>query len=311
MKYFIFLPRIRKPPTENRILGCPGGQILLILAFGLLLFLPSVPAAHACTLFAAAGGSVRGGGVLIAKNRDREPQASALRVLTPKDGYRLLALVGAGGPQAPAVAGINEKGLVVVDALPSCLPAEAQEVCGAAPLTQTLLTRCASVDEVLAQKNLLAASYPVFEMVADARQVAWIEIAPAGLVAVKVCEQGVLCHTNHYLAPELSWANRLRCRSSRVRYRRISELLAPHPGPFTLADFLSFSQDRHAGLDKSINRLGRTAAATRTLATFVVQLADAAPHLFVRISNPGEPDKIVNLTLEPALWTKGLRQKIL
>jgi isopenicillin-N N-acyltransferase like protein len=311
MKYFIFLPGNRKLPTENRILRCPGGQILLILAFGLFLLLPSVPPARACTLFAAAGESVQGGGAIIAKNRDREPQVSVLRVLTPKDGYKQLALVGSGGPQAPAVAGINEKGLVVVDALPSCLPDDDQKVCGAVPLTQALLTRCASVDEVLAQKNLLAASYPVFEMVADARQVAWIEIAPAGLVAVKVCEQGVLCHTNHYLAPELSWANQLRCRSSRVRGRRIGELLATHPGPFTFADFLVFSQDRHNGPDKSINRLGRTAAETRTLATFVVQLADAAPHVFVRISNPGEPDKIVNLTLEPALWTKGLRQKIL
>ena len=77
------------------------------------------------------------------------------------------------------MAGINEKGLVVVDASPSSL-APKEEDYSAIPLTQGLLTRCASVDEVLAQKELLRASYPVFEMVADRHKVAVIEIAPEG-----------------------------------------------------------------------------------------------------------------------------------
>ena len=269
------------------------------------------PAAHACTLFAAAGSSVQGGGTIIVKNRDREPGASALRVCTPKDGYRFLGLVAPDNPQHPAVAGINEKGLVVVDALPSCLSEEAQEVCGAKPLTATLLSRCASVDEVLAQKDLLRHSYPVFEMVADRHKVAWIEVAPQGLVAVRVTDRGVLCHTNHYLDPELPWANQKACRSSRVRHRRIEELLACREGPLTLADFLTFSQDRRSGPDNSINRTGSTATETRTLATFAVRLSGSAPRIFVRMTNPGEPEKIVNFSLDPALWTKGLQTKIL
>jgi isopenicillin-N N-acyltransferase-like protein len=213
-------------------------------------------------------------------------------------------------PKEPAVAGINEKGLLVVDASPSSLPPQ-EEDCRAIPLTQALLTRCATVDEVLAQKKLLRASYPVFEMVADRHQVAVIEIAPEGQVFIQVNYQRTLCHTNHYLSSQLLWANQMAYHSSKVRFRRIKQLLDWQVGPFTFADFLAFSQDRHADPDNSINRFGSTSREPRTLATFVVQLSDDAPHVFIRISNPGEPDKIVNFRLEPALWVKGLREKIL
>jgi len=287
----------------------PFKYIIFILLPLLLLNFIAAPAAQACTLFAATGSSVRGGGVLIAKNRDRTPRESALRVCSPKDGYKYLGLMTTHNLKQAAVAGINEKGLVVVNAWPSCLT-DKEEERGTVPLTPALLTRCASVDEVLAQKRLLAASYPVFVMVADRTKVAWIEVAPAGLVATKACEQGVLYHTNHYLAPQLLWANQKACHSSRVRFRRIAELLGCREGPFTFADFLDFSQDRHDGPDNSINRTGSTASKTRTLATFVVQLSDDAPHVFIRLSNPGESDKIINLRLEPALWTKGLLEKI-
>jgi hypothetical protein len=166
------------------------------------------------------------------------------------------------------------------------------------------------VAEVLAQKELLRASYPVFEMVADRRQAAVIEIAPAGQVCIQVSDQGSLCQTNHYQSSPLFWANQVAHQSSKVRFRRIKQLLARQGEPFTFADFLVFSQDRHAGPDNSINRLGSTSRKTRTLATFVVQLSDDAPHVFIRMSNPGEPDKIVNFWLEPALWVKGLQEKI-
>lgn len=305
----------RASVPANSLLGepwcpwCLGGKFFLTLISCLLTFLVAIPPIHACTLFAAAGSTVRGGGVIIAKNRDRTPRGSVLKVLTPDDGYRQLDLVSTDNPAGPAVAGINEKGLVVVDASPSCL-AQEEEVCNAVPLTQELLTRCASVEEVLAQTHLLRASYPVFEMVADRHKVAWIEVAPEGLVAVSVIAQGALYHTNHYLDPRLSWANRKAYPSSKVRCRRIEQLLSGQERSLTFADFLEFSQDRHSGPDNSLNRFGSTAVETRTLATFVVQLGEGAPHVFARMSNPGEADKVVNLVLEPELWHEGLRQKV-
>jgi isopenicillin-N N-acyltransferase-like protein len=289
--------------------GYLGRKIFLILAAWLLLS-PVWQPARACTLFAAAGSSVQGGGTLIAKNRDRCSLASGLKVFVPQDGYRHLGLVSLDSPWEPAVAGINEKGLVVVDASPSSLAPQQEEASRAIPLTQALLTQCASVQEVLAQKKLLHASYPVFELVADRRQVAIIEIAPGGPVTIQVSNQGALCHTNHYVSPQLLGANQMACHSSRVRFGRIRQLLEGQGRPFTFADFLTFSQDRQAGPDNSINRLGSTPNKTRTLATFVVHLADEAPHIFVRMSNPGGADTIVNFRLDPALWVKGLRDKI-
>ena len=285
-----------------------GSRFFLNLAAGLLLSLAWQPA-QACTLFAAVGQSVQGGGAIIAKNRDRSPLASGLKVFAPPAGYRHLGLVSLDSPTAPAVAGINEKGLVVVDASPSSLPLT-EEDASAIPLTQALLTRCASVREVLAQKELFGASYPVFEMVADRHQVALIEVAPGGQLSVQVIDQGTLCHTNHYLSSQLLWANQKAHRSSQVRCRRISGLVDQLKGPFTFADFLVFSQDRNAGPDNSINRVGSTPEKTRTLATFVVHLSDDAPHVFLRTSNPGEPDRMVNFRLEPGLWSKGLPEKL-
>jgi hypothetical protein len=264
----------------------------------------------ACTLFAAAGSRVEGGGTIIVKNRDRTPRQSALKVFAPADGYRHLALVAVDNPKEPAVAGVNEKGLTVVDALPSNLPPQ-EENRGAIALTQALLTRCASVDEVLAQKDLLAASYPVFQMVADGHKIAIIEIAPQGRVAIKVRDQGILCHTNHYLDPRLQEANR-KPKSSRIRYCRIDRLLSRQHEPYSLEDFLAFSQDRHDGPDNSIYRIGSTPDKIRTLATWIVaHPAAGAPRVFVRIANPGECQKIVTFRLKPALWVKGLNDKIL
>ncbi len=298
-------PPLRKGGTSTRAafrIIFPG------LVAGLLLSFAAGPA-RACTLFAAAGSRVEGGGTIIVKNRDRSPRQSALKFFAPADGFKYLALVDADLPQGSAVAGVNEKGLAVVDALPGNLCAQ-EENPGAIALTQALLSRCASVDEVLARQDLFRASYPVIEMVADGRRLAVIEIAPQGRVAVKVSDQGVLCHTNHYLDPRLLDANLEASRSSGIRYHRIGQLLSRQTCPFALEDFLAFSQDRHDGPDNSICRRGSTPTETRTLATWIVaHPAAGVSRLFVRIANPGEPQKIVNLRLEPALWAKGLEEK--
>jgi hypothetical protein len=254
---------------------------------------------------------VEGGGTLIVKNRDRTPRRSALKFFAPAGGFKYLALVAADTPQDPAVAGVNEKGLAVVDALPGNLPAQAENP-GAVNLTGALLRRCASVDDVLACQDLFRASYPVIEMVADGRKIATIEIAPRGRVAVKVRDQGVLCHTNHYLDPRLRAANGKPSSSSCTRFDRIGRLLSRQTCPFSLEDLLAFSQDRHDGPDNSICRRGSTPTETRTLATWIVaHPAVGAPRVFVKITNPGEPQKMVNLELTPAWWTNGLNAKIL
>ncbi|MDD2903575.1 MAG: carcinine hydrolase/isopenicillin-N N-acyltransferase family protein [Syntrophales bacterium] len=275
-----------------------------------LLVSPGAGPAHACTLFAAAGSRVEGGGTIIVKNRDRTPRQSALKVLAPPDGYQHLALVAMDAPQDSPVAGVNSKGLAVVDALPNLPPQE--EKAGAVNLTGTLLSQCASVDEVLARRDLFRASYPVFEMVADARKIALIAIDPQGRVAVQVRDQGVLCQTNHYLDPRLRENNLKPGASSGIRYHRILQLLIRQTCPYSLEDFLAFSQDRHDGPDNSICRRGSTPAETRTLATWIVaHPAGGVPRVWVKITNPGAPQKIVSLKLAPSWWAKGLPDKVL
>jgi hypothetical protein len=267
--------------------------------------------AHPCTLFAAAGSRVEGGGTIIVKNRDRSPRQSALKFFAPVDGFKYLALVATDIPQDPAVAGVNEKGLAVVDALPN-LPPPQEKYSEAVNLTGALLRRCASVDDVLACQDLFRASYPVIEMVADGRRLAVIEIAPRGRVAVTVKDRGVLCHTNHYLDPRLQAANGKPSSSSCIRYGRIGRLLSWQTCPFALEDFLAFSQDRHDGPDNSICRRGSTPTETRTLATWIVaHPASGVTRVWVKITNPGEPQKMVNLRLNPAFWAEGLHEKIL
>ena len=283
---------------------------VLILSFWLIFYLAATTPAPACTLFAAAGSRVEGGGTLIAKNRDRPPRRSVLEVRTPPDGYRHLALVAADLAHKPAVAGINEKGLVVVGATAGSLAKKDES--GAKGLTQTLLKQCASVDEVLARPELLRAAAPVFQVLADDRKIAAIAVAPQGRVAFKVTDQGTLCHTNHYLDPQFQEYNQKPNISSLIRYYRIDRLLSLQIRPLTLVDFLACSQDRHDGPDNSIWRTGSAAKKARTLATWIVaQPPGAAPQVHVVLANPGEPQKILNLKLEPSLWKNGLIDRIL
>ena len=161
------------------------------------------------------------------------------------------------------------------------------------------------MDEVLARRDLFKVSYPVFEMVADTRKIALIEIAPQGRVAIRVKEQGVLCQTNHYLDPRLQSVDQETSVSSGIRYRRICRLLSRQTCPFSLEDFVAFSQDRHDGPDNSICRRGSTCTETRTLATWIVaHPAGGVPRVWAKITNPGAPRKTLRLRLEPSWWAK-------
>jgi len=277
--------------------------ICIFLPWTIGLLVGAVPA-HPCTLFAAAGSRVEGGGTLIAKNRDRQPRLSALKIFTPPGGFRFLGLIDATSVKQPAVAGVNEKGLVVVDATASSLPARERRG-DAVSLTEKVLAACASVDAALARKEIFA-RHPAFHMLADGQKIATVEVAPGGQVVVTVRDRGVLGHTNHYTDGRLEWANRLLKESSWVRQARIWELLAGCRKPLTLKDFISFSQDRDDGPDNSIWRTGGKPRATRTLATWIVaQPQGQAPRVYVKIANPGEPEQTYDLPLDRAFWQKG------
>ncbi|MCE5244047.1 MAG: carcinine hydrolase/isopenicillin-N N-acyltransferase family protein [Syntrophobacteraceae bacterium] len=271
----------------------------------LLLLLEAFPVgASACTCWSAAGERALGGGTILAKNRDWEPQRDELKVVAPPGGLRYVALVAIpDGGKRRVVAGVNEKGLAVVSLSASSVPKKDRTI-GAGGLNEKLLAGFDSVDAALGRKELLSAHRPAFLMLADGKRIAEVEIAPRGDVAVRVTDNGTLCHTNHYLDPKLVWANSKIGKSSARRLDRIRELVGGHPSPFGMEDFIAFSDDRHDGPDESIWRTGSTPEKTRTLAGWIVAVPrNGVPSLYVKLANPGEKERTYKVKLDQTVWS--------
>ena len=124
-----------------------------------------------------------------------------------------------------------------------------------------------------------------------------------GRFAVRQSESGVLTHTNHYLDEALTGLNAKVGSSSRRRLDRIGELVEGRMAPLTFADFKAFSQDRHDGPVESLWRTGNRPNGERTLASWIVRLPkEAPPEVFVRLANPGEEERTLDLTLDGPFW---------
>ena len=281
-------------------------QVLLIALVVSMFHVAAPTSAHSCTAWAAAGDRVRGGGALLAKNRDWKPEEDELKLVTPENGFRYLALLAVrSGMTRWVVAGINEKELAVISTTVSSIPRE-ERLMGAGAINEKILANFASVDSVIQQRGMLSECRPTFLMLADRRKIACIEIAPGGRVAVRVSDNGTLCHTNHYIDSGLLWANKKIGMSSSTRLDRIEHLLTEHPSPLTLDDFAAFSEDRHDGADNSIWRTGSSPEKTRTLASWILSIPENGfPDLYVKLANPGEAEKKCRLTLDEAFWEKG------
>jgi isopenicillin-N N-acyltransferase-like protein len=257
----------------------------------------------ACTLWSAVGQRVAHGGSLIAKNRDWTPEPSQVRFDSPKAGFRSLGLFPIReGKRKGNVAGVNEKGLVIVTASASSVPKADREK-GGISLTRQLLANFSTVEDVLVNKSVFTRTHPSMYLIADCRQTAWFEVAPGGRFSFRTTKRGVLTHTNHYLDEMLIDVNGKIGRSSRARLDRIGELLDSHTAPLNLEDFIVFGQDRNDGPDDSLWRTGSKSNGNRTLASWIVSLPPAAPpELFVRLANPGEPERTMRMTLDRPFW---------
>lgn len=256
-------------------------RIAVLLLTVCLSILPVL--ASACTLFAAQGsGWVENGGTLIAKNRDWTPEPQSVELMTPNSGYRYYGLFSLASGKPSLRAGINEQGLVVVTAtagsIPRAVRTAAPKHAGTLP---HLLTHAATVEEALQDPSLFLG--PSYFMLGDKHEIAYVEIGLEGRVSITRQQNGTLAHTNHYINTDmLDFNPSTLAASSDHRYRRISELLSSTPHPFTLNDFITFSEDRTAGPDNSIWRQGATSR-TQTLAAFIAYLpAQGQPELYLK-----------------------------
>ncbi len=275
-------------------------RIRRIAAFAALLFFLHSEA-HACTLWAATGQGVAGGGTLIVKNRDWPEQAEATATVTPDAGFRYFALYALdarkdGTVKRRVVAGLNEAGLVVVSASASSIPQKQRQADKSNRLLMTqLLTGAKSVAEALdAQKFPPSLFYgPRFLLLADATETAWVEIGLGGKFSVRREKNGVLTHTNHFLAPAMLDFNIKIGDSSAKRHERIISLLRGGVKPYTLDYFTLLARDAAAGPDNSIFRTGSAPDKPRTLSVFAVSLPpQGAPEIRLWMKGQGTNDFI-------------------
>lgn len=281
--------------------------ITLIAAFCLIAG-PVLPA-QACTLFAAAGSDwVQGGGSLIAKVRDWEPTTQSLW-LEAKDGqYRYYALLAEGrGNDGNYIlrSGMNEKGFVVVQSTAGSIPLKDRQASkNRGGVISPLLSKYASVDEALKDSSrIFGRSAPQNVMIADKNKIACIEIGMNGKFTVEGKANGALYHTNHYVMPDMLPSNQKAPGiSSRKRYSRIEELLKTGQTPYTLSDFIRFSEDRKNGPYYSIWHEGKTDTSSQTVSVMIVYLpAQGEPVMYVKMRrNPDEQgqEEVHQLTMQ-------------
>ncbi|MBB5143456.1 carcinine hydrolase/isopenicillin-N N-acyltransferase family protein [Desulfovibrio intestinalis] len=293
----------------------PAASICMFILF----FLLAAPAVKACTLWAAAGNVVQGGGTIIIKNRDWTPgESQRLEIFRPAGGYSYAALmatreiVKSTGRQEEIdrpVAGINEKGLTVISAAASSLPRRDRQAAGGnTKLMAQILNLCATVDDAMALDRSRFRG-PLFLMLADKNKIAVVEIGLEGMVAWRTQTNGVLYHTNHYLEPALQRFNRSIGESSTARYARIAALLQNSPTPYTFSDLLAFTRDQDAGPDDSIWRTGSTPTSTRTVAVFAVsQPKSGEAEIYVRLLEEGKPEHEETYSPDSLLQPAGKRQ---
>jgi hypothetical protein len=228
-----------------------------------------------------------------------------LVLLRPAEGYRALALKAIDGAEPGVKTGVNEKGLVIVSATANQVPsAERKKIQQQKHLLSFLLASCAGIDDVL--KNIERMRRPAFYLVGDRKGLALIEVAPNGSRSVVRRDSGALYHTNHYCDIATPASGRKSSASSLQRYARIAELLNAQEKPFTVEDFIHFSEDQTAGPDNGIWRTGGKPTAKRTLATWLVSIPiSGSPRLYLKLADPGEPEQDCSLSLEAALRLRG------
>jgi hypothetical protein len=277
-------------------------RIVLFPCFLVYICLVLFSPAHACTIWAAAGKDVKGGGTLIAKNRDNFSHFyTALKgVSHEKD----LSFYGLFDTEADGyvTAGVNEKGLVVINASANSVP-KIKRYTATEDLTQRLLTSFDSVTSVLSESDLFRKSHPAIYIIGDASRIASIEVAPGARISVSMKEKGTLAFTNHYTSPDLGIANEQLSTGSFTRLERIQHLLSCRKLPFGIDDFIAFSNDAAGGSEGALWRSSAAPNTIRTLASWIIYVPqNGPPVLHVKLANDNEAERTVAIVLDGAFW---------
>jgi isopenicillin-N N-acyltransferase like protein len=252
----------------------------------LIVIVSLTPKVPACTLWSATGERVVGGGSLIGKNRDWVPDHRQYLELSSiyDPGYSYLGLIATGN-QPGLKAGVNSKGLLVVTASPPHYLMTHKPF-----ISRKVLAECKTVKEALSHRNGFVG--PQFIMLADAYEIASIEVGLDGIFRVQSTKSGVLSHTNHYMEPDLVGLNHDKPGVSSVkRLKKIQQFLTDKE-KFEITDFIQMSSSTDDGPDNSLWRTGSRLNSTRTLSTWIIhQPSSGEALLYLKMANPGKEIK--------------------
>lgn len=260
----------------------------------------------ACTIWGATGKQTQNAVTLVAKNDDKKPDNRfTLTMYRPKNGYPYVAIFSDSKKSGGVKGGINQEGLVIVSASAPPFHGEDPEIKKRINFNKQVLANYNSVDSVLKDKALLSHLKPCYFLLGDRNKIALLEIAPREQHSVDVTEDGVLCHTNHYLGKEVAKFNKTKNKNSHIRFDRIKHLLKAAP-TLNMEQFIRFSEDKNDGPDNSIWRTGSTPDKARTLASFIVAIPkNGSPEIRFKFANPNEKEKSYKLKLDNQFWAKG------
>ncbi len=269
---------------------------LVIFSISWLVWMPNK--GEPCTLWAIAGDSVVGEGTILVKNRDWTPNhQQKMELITPPEGYRYLGLIAMGKDMPGLKGGVNEEGLVVVTASAPSYLEQQNNLYPVKGVIQKILKNCRNVREAIKQEDWFIG--PRFIMMADAKEIACVEVGLNGKFKIQSTTSGNLSHTNHYLESDFIALNPEKPYvSSQERQRQIQQFLSTKQN-FDLHDFIKVSRSEEGGPDNSIWRRGSTARSSRTLATWIVhQPVSRNTILFLRMANPGKEIKEYHYTIK-------------
>lgn len=247
------------------------GKLKGFLMAAAMAALLNVPApVNACTLFAANGNVVDGGGTLVGKNRDAVPDNQFIQFNNKhQNAYYGLAC---GDPNGKSLmtAGVNDKGLVIIIAKTSSMDQKVRAAMGSRTSVRQALGQCSTVAEVLSHKEFF--NGPDFVIIGDATEIARVEVGSDRKMSVDRVKNGSLAHTNHFLNDAFKGLDVKAGKGSHVRQERIEFLLENAAKPMTMETFKEFTADANDGPVQSLWRTGNENNRQETVFSFVVDL---------------------------------------
>lgn len=238
---------------------------------------------HECTSFAVVGDATADGATLAGQNADLPAFYSRLLVLlrrsSPGAG-RLTTLTPAG---QIGYHGMNEHGVAV---FANFLHTDGWRI----GVPRYLLTRIALAERTreaaIAAVGRTRRASPRNLLIADPAGATDLETTPTAVARLEP-EDGVLAHSNHYVAPELAGVERAAARglaNSRQRLAQMTALLRARRGALDLPGVAAVLRDRDCAPDALSRAPGEWADDVITIASTVAEVA--APRLWIALGPP-------------------------